>query len=196
MNFDPGQKPKEMQVSTRIITVPNIMSVFRLCLIPLFIWLYCAKENIIAATGVLLLSGATDVADGYVARHFNMISELGKALDPMADKLTQASVLVVLIMKHRIMLILFMMLFIKEVFVGTTELMILRRTGKVSAARWHGKAATVALFITMFTHIVWRDIPKTVSIVMVCVCSGVMIMSLILYGVRHVAIIKGGSIDN
>ena len=75
----------------RIITVPNLLSFFRFCLIPVIIWSYCVKENPLLAGEILLLSGLTDLADGYIARRFHMISNLGKILDPVADKLTQAA---------------------------------------------------------------------------------------------------------
>ena len=78
----------------RIITVPNLLSFFRLCLIPVIIWSYCVKKNPLLAGEILLLSGLTDLADGYIARRFHMISNLGKILDPVADKLTQAAMLI------------------------------------------------------------------------------------------------------
>ena len=78
----------------RIITVPNLLSFFRFCLIPVIIWSYCVKENPLLAGEILLLSGLTDLADGYIARRFHMISNLGKILDPVADKLTQAAMLI------------------------------------------------------------------------------------------------------
>ena len=76
----------------RIITVPNLLSFFRFCLIPVIIWSYCVKENPLLAGEILLLSGLTDLADGYIARRFHMISNLGKILDPVADKLTGSNV--------------------------------------------------------------------------------------------------------
>lgn len=62
----------------RIITVPNLLSFFRLCLIPVIIWSYCVKKNPLLAGEILLLSGLTDLADGYIARRFHRISNLGK----------------------------------------------------------------------------------------------------------------------
>ena len=76
----------------RIITVPNLLSFFRLCLIPVIIWSYCVKKNPLLAGEILLLSGLTDLADGYIARRFHRISNLGKILDPVADKLTRSDV--------------------------------------------------------------------------------------------------------
>ena len=77
----------------KILTIPNLLSLFRLCLIPVFMWLYCVEKNYLWTGIILIISGLTDTVDGFVARHFNMISDLGKILDPVADKLTQAAML-------------------------------------------------------------------------------------------------------
>ena len=61
----------------KIITVPNMLSLFRLCLIPVIVWLYCFRKDYFLTTITLALSGATDIADGIIARKFNMISDLG-----------------------------------------------------------------------------------------------------------------------
>ena len=76
----------------RIITVPNLLSFFRLCLIPVIIWNYCVKKNPLLAGEILLLSCLTDLADGYIARRFHRISNLGKILDPVADSDVNLSV--------------------------------------------------------------------------------------------------------
>ena len=75
----------------QILTIPNLLSVVRLALIPVIVWLYSFEQNYHAAIGVILLSAATDIVDRWIARRFNMISDFGKALDPLADKLTQAA---------------------------------------------------------------------------------------------------------
>ena len=67
-------------------SIPNLMGYFRLLLIPVFCYLYLAKEAYHWAAGVVLLSSLTDLFDGMIARKFNMITNLGKALDPIADK--------------------------------------------------------------------------------------------------------------
>ena len=82
-----------MKRQHQILTIPNFMSLFRLCLIPLIVWLYHGKEMYGWAAVVLVISGITDVADGIVARHFHMVSDFGKAFDPVADKLTQFAML-------------------------------------------------------------------------------------------------------
>lgn len=173
----------------KIITIPNILSLFRICLIPVFVWLYCVKKDYMMTGAVLVLSGLTDTVDGFVARHFHMISNLGKALDPIADKLTQAAMLCCLILEFPLMIVPFALLICKELFVGTTGLLVIRKTGQVHGANWHGKAATFLLYAMMILHVVWYEIPEGVSNVTIAVCIFVMALSLVLYGVRNIKLL-------
>ena len=95
----------------KILTIPNILSLMRICMIPLFVWTYLAKENYMATAAILILSGLTDLTDGMIARRFNMVSNLGKALDPFADKLTQAAIMICLGYRFPRILILLAVLF-------------------------------------------------------------------------------------
>ena len=82
---------------TKIWTIPNLLSLMRIALVPLIVWSYLNLEDGVLAGCLLVLSGATDIADGIIARRFNMISDLGKVLDPVADKLTQGAMLICLV---------------------------------------------------------------------------------------------------
>ena len=177
----------------RIFTIPNLLSVFRLVLIPIFVWTYCVREAYLVTAGILLLSGMTDIADGFIARRFHMVSDLGKALDPIADKLTQAAMLFCLVIRFPLMWFPLIALGMKEISGGILSLLTIRRTGIVMGADWHGKAASMFLFIMMLIHLLWFDIPKTVSVGMISVCSAMLLLSWVLYGWRNIKllIIKG-----
>ena len=97
----------------KVFTIPNILSMFRIVLIPLFIWLY-VNRNDREAFVILILSGVTDVFDGFIARRFGMISAVGKALDPISDKLTQVAVLYCLLNRFEAMWIPFLLMIFKE----------------------------------------------------------------------------------
>ena len=114
----------------KILTVPNILSFFRLCLIPVIMWLYCVEENYLWAGITLILSGITDTVDGFVARHFHMTSDLGKMLDPVADKLTQAAMLFCLLTRFPLMILPLALMVVKETFMGITGLLVIHKTGK------------------------------------------------------------------
>src|SRR6476646_11132940 len=79
---------------SRVWTVPNALSVLRLLGVPLFLWLVLGPEADLLALGVLMLSGVTDFLDGYLARRLGQTSELGKVLDPVADRLYILAVVV------------------------------------------------------------------------------------------------------
>ena len=130
----------------RIWTIPNILSIFRMVLIPVFVWTYCGLKNDLATALVLLLSGISDTADGIIARRFNMITTLGKAIDPVADKLTQIAMLLCLLTRFPSLIILFALLLIKEITGGVMSLLILKRRKLVLPADWHGKLMSFVLY--------------------------------------------------
>lgn len=168
----------------RIFTIPNIMSMFRICLIPLFIYFYLNSKDA-EAFAVLVLSGFTDVCDGFIARRFNMISAVGKALDPISDKLTQVAMLYCLLKRFNAMRVPFLLMIVKEVFSGIVALVAIRRTGEVHGADWHGKATTVSLYTMMSLHILWPSMPPVLSNMLVGACVILMVLSLVLYSIRN-----------
>lgn len=98
------------------LNIPNMLSIFRILLIPVFVYLlnYDSEYGLHMATAVLALSYITDILDGYIARSRNMVTELGKILDPLADKLTQLAVVIVLVLKHYIPALILIIILIKE----------------------------------------------------------------------------------
>ena len=139
---------------------------------------------------VLLISGFTDVLDGFIARHFNMISNLGKALDPVADKLTQGAMLFCLLTNFSFMWIPLILLIIKEVFTGITGLLIIKKTGNVYGAEWYGKLTTCMIYAMIMVHLIWYDIPVGVSAWLIVSCVIVMVMSCVLCGKRNYQLLK------
>ena len=168
----------------KILTIPNMLSFFRLCLIPVIMWLYCVEENYLWAGIILIVSGITDTVDGFVARHFHMTSDLGKVLDPVADKLTQAAMLFCLLTRFPLMILPLGIMVLKEFFMGVTGLMVIQKTGKVIGADWHGKVTTWLLYAMMILHVFWYNIPAALSRVLIAACVVMMLISLVLYG-RH-----------
>ena len=175
----------------KIFTIPNILSFFRLCLIPVFMWLYCVEKNYIWTGIILILSGVTDTVDGFIARRFNMVSDLGKVLDPVADKLTQISMLICLVTRYPLMLILVVIMIFKELFMSISGLLVIHKTKTVFSADWHGKAATFLLYITMFAHVFWVHIPMIVSDILIVACAVMLAISLLLYGIHHIKTLRG-----
>ncbi len=179
----------------KIFTVPNVISMFRLVLIPVFVWVYIGARNNLLTVILLAVSGLSDVLDGLIARKFNMVSDLGKALDPVADKLTQIAMLFCLVFRYRYMLIPLLLLTVKEIVAGTTGIAVIRATNEVRSAEWHGKVATFSLYVMMIMHLMWPviappDIPVAVSVISVAVTTGVIAMSFVLYTARNIRLIR------
>lgn len=174
----------------KILTIPNVLSFLRICMIPVFVWAYCFKQDYPMTALVLVLSGLTDMADGFIARHFNMISDFGKALDPVADKLTQFAMLVCLLTRFKLMFIPAILIVIKEISTGITSLVVIKKTGNVMGADWHGKVTTFLLYGMMITHVLWYDIPVAVSTVLISACVIMMLVSFVMYILRNVHALK------
>ena len=102
-----------------IFTIPNLLSLFRLVLIPVYVTIYLkARDNTdyFLAAAILAVSCLTDMIDGQIARHFNMISTIGKILDPLADKLTQFALILCFAAKYPVWRIIVLLFFVKELY--------------------------------------------------------------------------------
>ena len=174
----------------RIFTIPNLLSSIRILLIPFFLWFYLAKDDVTVTVILLALSAVTDMLDGFIARHFNCISDLGKALDPVADKLTQLAMLFCLLFRFPRMIILIIVLCVKEVFVGSTQLLVIHRTEEVLGADWHGKVTTILLYGVMLLHLLWLDLPDELSFALELLCIAMLLLSGVLYGLRNIRAAK------
>lgn len=174
---------------SKIITIPNLLSLFRVCLIPVIVWLYIEGQSFLAGC-VLVLSGVTDIVDGFIARRFHMVSDLGKVLDPIADKLTQAVMLVCLLIRFPLMALPLTFLVIKEICMTVTGALVIRKTGIVPGAVWHGKAATLLLYATMLLHIFWIEMPPAVSAALTAACAMMIGISFVLYIVRNIKLLR------
>lgn len=174
----------------RFLTIPNLLSLVRIALIPIIIWLICRKQAYEWALGILLLSGATDIIDGWIARRYHMVSDCGKILDPVADKLTQAATLLCLIGRYRRLLLLFVVLAVKECILAGIGLAAVCRSHCVRSADWYGKLTTVLIYFTMALHIIWPSVPITVTNVLVVLCLLFMSLSFILYLLRFLRLLR------
>ncbi len=139
----------------RILTLPNILSFFRLLLIPVIVFLY--EDGYFEwALLTLFISGVTDVVDGWIARTFHLVSDFGKAIDPVADKLTQLVVLLCLMGINYWWVIAALVL--KEFVIGILTIIAHRKTHKVYSAGWYGKLCTMVIYLSMGLMILWKVI--------------------------------------
>lgn len=165
-----------------ILTIPNLLSLIRILLIPVIIWLYCVEEAYLPTILVIALSGFTDIIDGKIARKFNMVSDVGKVLDPIADKLTQAVLVICLIARYPRMRALLSLFAVKECLMLLWGYWTLKRTDTINSAKWYGKLSTVVLYAVMMILILFVDIPEESANALMLLCGGMMLLSLVLYG--------------
>ena len=125
--------------------VPNVLSLFRLILVPVIAVTYLRGQTVWAVVA-LIVSGITDVVDGFVARHFDQITDLGKILDPLADKLTQMTVALCLTIKHLELLPLLVICVAKELCQMVGGLLLLGKDDTIRGSKWYGKVATVLFY--------------------------------------------------
>ncbi len=170
----------------QVLTIPNILTFFRLALIPVIVWLYAFAGWREWAVLVILVSGFTDILDGFIARKFNMMSDLGKAIDPLADKLTQLAVLACLITDFPLIALPVGIMVVKELSSFILRFILFKRTEQVRGAHWHGKLNTLLLVAMIVLHILWLDIPELVSNVAILTCAASMIFSCTLYTIEVV----------
>lgn len=174
----------------QILTIPNLLSLVRLALIPVIVWLYCVERDRTLAVAIIVLSGITDIVDGFIARHFNMISDFGKILDPIADKLTQAAVLICLTVRYRLMYALITLFAVKELIMAFCGCLVIKKKDVVNSAKWYGKLNTVVLFCVMTTLVLFPNIPTTAANIMICICAVMMLISLFLYTTFYIKLLR------
>ncbi|MDR0914258.1 MAG: CDP-alcohol phosphatidyltransferase family protein, partial [Oscillospiraceae bacterium] len=134
-------------------TVPNILTIVRILLIAPIVWtFFMGKENpnyYIAVVVLIVTSGLTDFFDGIIARKFNQITELGKMLDPLADKLTLIGIALCLCSLFPTVLPLIIVLIIKDLLMLCGAALLLKRGTKPPAAKWYGKIGTFIFYISV-----------------------------------------------
>ena len=173
----------------KVLTIPNILSMIRIVLIVPIVYFFLNQDYTRSFVS-LVISGMTDVADGIIARKCNMISELGKALDPIADKLTQIAVFGCIGSLHRMVFAIFGLLIVFEMTKGIFHLIVRLRTGKTYGSEWHGKITTVILYATAGAHVLFRNISDSMSLGLLAICAIMMTYSFANYIAKCAMILK------
>lgn len=171
-------------------SVPNLISYLRLILIPFIVWAYCEKGSGLLTAILVALSGFTDVLDGKIARRFNMVTDIGKVLDPIADKLTQAAMMYCLLTKYELMLSAFIVLIVKEIFMAVTAIIETKYSAKINSALWYGKACTAILYAVMLILLFFTNIPLWLANTLIVISIAAMLISTVLYGIHRIKAVR------
>jgi cardiolipin synthase len=134
---------------TRLMTIPNLISLARLLCVPLFVWLLFGAERRVAAFVLLAVLGATDWVDGWIARHFDQGSEVGKVLDPTADRILLFAAVIALLVDGSVPLWVGVLVLVRELFVSVAVLALAAAGARRIDVLWAGKAGTLALMIAL-----------------------------------------------
>ncbi len=172
----------------RIFTIPNLLSLLRLVMIPFILYFYLVKGNTTAAFVLVLLSGITDLMDGYIARHFNQISELGKILDPIADKLTQLAMYICLL-NHRLIWLLIVVSVLRELVVPAVGYAVIRYCGVVTGSRWYGKVSTFIIYVVVLLLFLFPSMPEAWADALILLCAAFSLLALVLYAKMYIGML-------
>jgi cardiolipin synthase len=128
-----------------VLTVPNVITIVRLCCVPLFLYLLFGRDNRAAAAYLLGALGATDWFDGYVARHFDQVSNLGKVLDPVADRILLGVGIIAIMIDGSVPLWIGWLTIVRELLVSGAVILLAVLGARRIDVTWAGKAGTFAL---------------------------------------------------
>ena len=161
--------------------VPNTLTVLRFILIP-FILHFLVYDEFILAIVFLTISGLTDILDGTIARKFNFITNFGKLIDPLADKITQLSILWMLVSKNIIPLWILVIVLLKEATMVAGASFLYGKELVVSS-KWYGKASTVLFYFAIVLTMIFKDlqIQASIHLLLYYVAVAMTIFSLVMY---------------
>lgn len=130
---------------------------------------------------VVLLSAATDVIDGYIARTWNLITDWGKIIDPIADKLMQGAMMICVALNYHWVFLLIIIYLIKEIASLILSGYLFKKGKNIDGAHWYGKLCTVVLYVVMLVYIVFPTVPAQISGIMIGVSAAFMVLAFIMY---------------
>jgi cardiolipin synthase len=153
----------------RILTIPNLISVVRLCCIPWFLYLLFGADDRHAAAWLLAVLGCTDWIDGYIARRWNQVSTVGKVLDPTADRLMLAVGVIAILVDGSVPVVIGVLTIVREVLVAVAVLVLAALGARRIDVTWVGKAGAFGqmvaypLFLVSNAGVNWSDIAEVLA---------------------------------
>ena len=168
----------------QILTIPNLLSLFRLLLIPVYVLIYLNATipgHYYISGAILAISCLTDLIDGKIARKFNMVTTVGKILDPLADKATQFTLIVCLAIRHQVLWLIVALFILKESFQLIAGLVTLRQGKMLNGALFSGKLCTAVLFLSLIFLVLFPELKQNIVIIITSVDAVFMLISFIDY---------------
>ncbi len=178
-------------------TIPNILTYIRIILVPIFCVVYMNADSIsdnIWSVAIVAISALTDVIDGFIARKFNLVTDLGKIIDPIADKAMQFAMLFCVVYKYHSVIILIIIYAVKEIVSLAFSSFLFVKGKNIGGAIWCGKICTAVLYAVMFILI---SVPKTITDkhpaivgVLVGFSAAFMLLAFVIYMTAYIKLYK------
>jgi cardiolipin synthase len=171
-----------------IFSIPNLLSLFRLLLIPVYVVIYLnatTPDAYFLSAAILAVSCLTDMIDGQIARRFNMITTVGKVLDPFADKVTQFTLVICLAIKHPALWFLAALIFVKEILQLIAAWVNLKKGRMLKAALMAGKICTTVLFVSLILMVMVPTLPETVIHIIAIIDAVFLIIAFADYAIAY-----------
>lgn len=171
-----------------IFSIPNLLSLFRLILIPVYVVIYLNAESPDAyflSAAILAVSCLTDLIDGQIARRFNMITTVGKVLDPFADKVTQFTLVICLAIKHPVLWYLAALIFVKEILQLIAGCINLKKGRMLKGALMAGKISTTVLFVSLILMVMIPTLPDVFINILAVIDAAFLIIAFADYTIAY-----------
>ncbi len=175
-------------------SIPNLMGYFRIALVVVYMVFFYNSLNgglywpVIAT---IVLSGITDFFDGKIARKFDMVTEWGKMLDPIADKITIGAIILSLSFKYKIVIAMVIFYIIKEGFMGIAGLYSIKKGHKIEGAMWYGKVCTFSTYVILIVLLLFPDMPGRIVDILIIVNMVIMAFTLVSYVFYYEKLLRG-----
>ena len=172
------------------MNVPNLLSLLRLAMVPVFAAVLFLPDPSARswAAGVYALAFVTDIADGWIARHFHQVTRLGRILDPLADKLMTFTVIVCITAAGIIPLWAVVVFFLKEAAMGVGALSMYHKTEDVIPSNWLGKVSTGVFFVVCAALVLFPGIPSSWATGLITLALVLTILAFVSYLLQYLSL--------
>ena len=177
-------------------SIPNIMGYFRIVLAVLYVWAFYMSLDgapywpVIA---IIVVSGLTDFFDGKIARKFHMVTDWGKMLDPIADKVTIGAIILSLMFKYKIMMPMIVLYIIKEGYMALAGTLLIKKGHKIEGAKIYGKVCTFATYLILLAILLIPDMSDGIVVRLIVINMMVMVYAFVRYIIYYGKLFKEGS---